>query len=97
MEDRGRRTDGLWHGLRLRDPLRRRDNDLSIKHPITGGQAAEAPLALLGPVLARWVFKATHTLAADLDTAEVRPIRAFAALVLASALLIVLAKPSAVL
>ena len=97
MEDRGRRTDGLWHGLWLRDPLRRRDNDLSIKHPITGGQAAEAPLALLGLVLARWVFKAAHTLAADLDAAEVCPIRAFAALVLAGTLLIVLAKPSAVL
>ena len=97
MEDRGRRTDGLWHGQRLRDPLRRRDNDLSIKHPITGGQAAEAPLALLGLVLARWVFKAAHTFAADLDAAEVRPIRAFAALVLAGTLLIVLAKPSAVL
>ena len=75
-EDRGRRTDGLWHGLRLRDPLRRRDNDLSIKHPITGGQAAEAPLALLHLVLACWVLQAARAPAVDLNSTEVRAIGA---------------------
>ena len=97
MEDRGRRTDGLWHGQRLRDPLRRRDNDLSIKHPITGGQAAEAPLALLRLVLACWVLQAAHALTIELDSAKVRAVRALGTRVRARPLLVILAEPGAVL